>query len=530
MDEPSRHFALAFYKNLFSGMTMGEAMREARINLIKEYGEESIVWASYLLYGDPTFNYMDRVKKHRRVVPEKPVVAVTATPEVRAREDVIDFDKKEEKRKHKIWIGVAAGVVLLLAVMLWGYPGFLRNKTEKYEKQAVAYYMNGDFDAALDACRIIENKNAKILLPYLIQGNISLRKGELEAAETAYQKALKASKGTNRQRAEALIGLGRIASLQKQTDKAIGFYEKATAEAPGNHEGYLSQAILLDNKGEHEQALDLLEKARTLAPNNKAVAAITREAEKKAAITKDQQRQERIDKLVKELLENMSSAPRAVATDGWTSLPLTMWIMDFKTQGYSLQEGEERLLVSSITDQVLQHSHVQVVERALLDRLLQELKLSTSKLIDRNTALALGKIMAARLILSGQMIYAGNQTQVSMRLIETETGRVTAAINEAFGNAVPASILSEKLSENLLQRLTKLYPIRGKITGVGDDGINLNIGQKLGVQTGERFKVVETDAVLEIVAADLNTSLAKIVTGDRTLAKGYRIESIVEAK
>ena len=43
LDEPSSKFALEFYKNLISGMTIGEAIRKARLTLIKQYGEETIV-------------------------------------------------------------------------------------------------------------------------------------------------------------------------------------------------------------------------------------------------------------------------------------------------------------------------------------------------------------------------------------------------------------------------------------------------------------------------------------------------------
>jgi len=61
-DELSRHFALTFYKNMLSGSSVGEALRRARLTLIKEYGEETLVWASYLLYGDPAFNYLDQIQ------------------------------------------------------------------------------------------------------------------------------------------------------------------------------------------------------------------------------------------------------------------------------------------------------------------------------------------------------------------------------------------------------------------------------------------------------------------------------------
>jgi len=522
LDEPSSRFASEFYKQLFSGMTVGEAMRLARGALIKEYGEETIVWAGYLLYGDPTFNYMDQIK----VSETKDLPSPPPQPEakVRAREEVIDFAEGEVPKKKWTWLGSAAGILVLVAVLLFGYPGFLREGTEKYQRAALTYYNEGNFEEALNACKILEDKSPKIRLAYLIRGNIFLRRGKLDSAEAAYQKGLQASKGTDFQKAEAFIGLGRIASIRKKSDLALGYYRQATGLAPESSQGYLSQALLLDNKGNYKEALDLLGKAQKLAPKDTGIAAITNETRKKVALAQDQEKQERIDRLVKELLESMKLPSRALTSDGWTSFPLTMWLMDFKTQGYSIQEGEERLLVSGITNQLIQHSRVQVVERALLDKLLGELKLGTSKLIDRNTALSLGKIMAARLILPGKLIYSGPQTQVSMRLIETETGRITAAVNESFGSAVPASILTERLSKKLLEKLKKLYPLRGKISEVKGDEIRLNIGQKVGVKVGQQFKVKDTDWILEIVSVQSEVSTAKAKKGEEGIQTGLRVE------
>jgi len=57
-DEPSCHFASQFYRSLVQGMTIGEAMLSARISLIEKFGEDTIFWASYLLYGDPSSRYV----------------------------------------------------------------------------------------------------------------------------------------------------------------------------------------------------------------------------------------------------------------------------------------------------------------------------------------------------------------------------------------------------------------------------------------------------------------------------------------
>ena len=195
----------------------------------------------------------------------------------------------------------------------------------------------------------------------------------VEDAQAAYAKAIEASKGTEQQKAEALIGLGRIASLQNDHDTAAKYYQEASAAAPQSSAGYLSHALVLENQGNYSDALKLLGKAHTLAPDDPAISAVTKETQQRALISEDKEKQARINKLVKELIQTMDQPSRALPSDGWTSVPLTLWMMDFMTQGYSLQEGEDRLLAAGMTDQFIEKSRVQVVERALLDKLRREI-------------------------------------------------------------------------------------------------------------------------------------------------------------
>ena len=119
LDEPSSRFALEFYKQLLSGMTTGEAMREARQSLIKEYGEESIVWASYLLYGDPTSNYMDQINLAEAEEEEEELVGV-ATSDASVRSLEVERSLTEEKvgKGFRIWWAVAAGMGISLLILI----------------------------------------------------------------------------------------------------------------------------------------------------------------------------------------------------------------------------------------------------------------------------------------------------------------------------------------------------------------------------------------------------------------------------
>ncbi len=108
--------------------------------------------------------------------------------------------------------------------------------------------------------------------------------------------------------AESIVGLGRIASLQKKYDESLKYYRQATEISPLEKQGYLSQALLLEDKGDYGDALDLLEKAQKIVPKDRAVAAHIKDIRKRAALTQSKEKQERIDQLVKELLENMECA------------------------------------------------------------------------------------------------------------------------------------------------------------------------------------------------------------------------------
>ncbi len=56
-DQSGSDFALEFYRHIFSGKSVGEAVKESRQSLTEKYGQDSVSWAAYLLYGNPRFSY-----------------------------------------------------------------------------------------------------------------------------------------------------------------------------------------------------------------------------------------------------------------------------------------------------------------------------------------------------------------------------------------------------------------------------------------------------------------------------------------
>lgn len=87
-----------------------------------------------------------------------------------------------------------------------------------------------------------------------------------------------------------------------------------------------------------------------------------------------------------------------------------------------VQEDVESLLVES--------GQFSVVERAKLGTILEEIQLGQTGAIDPATAQKAGKLLGAEIILTGTLAATGDQWNVNLRLMSTETGLVIAAIHK----------------------------------------------------------------------------------------------------
>ena len=432
--------------------------------------------------------------------------------------------KNNVNKKGQAWFW---GTIIIIIIVLSIYLGFSANRISEFEQIVLAAYNSGEYSDAREKASILMEKHPESGFSYLILGNIYFLEGDLRTAESYYKKGEAASRITNDQHAEILMGLGRIASIKAKNDEAVQYYRMASDLTPGIDRTYASQAILLDRLGKYDQALVMFNKAGEVSRFSQSYTSMAKEVEKKVALKNDQEKQNQIDALVKDLLENMNESKPSPAKDGWTSLPLTIWMMDLDNSGYSIQEGKEQLIGSCLIDNLINKSRARIVERSLLDAILKELKLGSSSLTEQSTALSLGRIMAARLIISGKVHYIGPSVQVTLRLIETETGQIRGAINEEFKTETDPSEIAGKLTVSLLEKLNVLYPLRGIIVDEIDNGmVTINIGQDQGLQVGQKLKASDTDQVFIVESVEPDRCSARLIEGITDINKGLSVEQI----
>ncbi len=104
-------------------------------------------------------------------------------------------------------------------------------------------------------------------------------------------------------------------------------------------------------------------------------------------------------------------------------------IKDFEVVVGSSRDAA-KFIQEDITSLLVDSGQFSVVERAKLGTLLEEIQLGQTGAIDPATIQKAGKLLGAEVILTGTLAASGEQWNVNLRLVNTETGLITAAIHK----------------------------------------------------------------------------------------------------
>ena len=160
-------------------------------------------------------------------------------------------------------------------------------------------------------------------------------------------------------------------------------------------------------------------------------------------------------------------------------------------------KGGENSATDTVEDNlhgfITEHKRFDLVEREHMDNILAEQKLSASDLVDPQTALNLGKLVAATNILSGSIALHKNSVEIFARLIDTETSLVLAA-TDVFGE--DTGVLGIKaLCEGLSVKLTEAVPlVEGHVVKAKGAKVLVDLGESQGIKPGMQlvlFKLPE---------------------------------------
>ncbi|MGD9782888.1 MAG: FlgO family outer membrane protein [Kiritimatiellia bacterium] len=112
-----------------------------------------------------------------------------------------------------------------------------------------------------------------------------------------------------------------------------------------------------------------------------------------------------------------------------------------------------RALADGLINALAQRGDVRVVERERIAEALQDLRMSSEGLIDQATALQLGKMTGARVIVTGNILQLDDELVITARLINTETSELVATrANGSRGNLLA---VVDELAAGVAERLVQ---------------------------------------------------------------------------
>lgn len=327
---------------------------------------------------------------------------------------------------------------------------------------------------------------------WVLEGRIAYEQGALPEARAFFTRALNdESTLTGWQRAQAANGLGLIAASEGEVGVAGQLYARAVELDPSNSEALSNQAQVLERAGDLDAAIALYQRGLKADPDDRVLALLLRDAEMRATLARDRARQEAIAKTAARLV---STASAGGDSDGWSTLPLTVSVMPLEEKGApATRLGETAFLEGSLRSGLEASKGVQLVDRALLGSVLNELELSSAALTDESTALRVGKIMSARVLIGGTLVRLGDEAQVTLKLVDTETTRILKSVNLIFDVDDRASQKAEALRRALATALNQAVPLRTRVTGNQRGRAELPVGSTAGVAVGDVFTLSSPD-------------------------------------
>lgn len=298
---------------------------------------------------------------------------------------------------------------------------------------------------------------------HVMQGDLLLQKGATREADKEYTQALTLQEGLDWHRAMAYNGMGRVSASKQDLQGALRNFGEAAQLSPDDVDILTNYGLALERSGKTKEAQDYFQKAAKFSPDDELAKHLLQKAREQVKLEADQARRERIDKLVPELLAQYRiqittrREPRAENEEsGKPAPPHTLWLVGLEEKGdLPFRDGENEVFTDLLANELQRTGKIQLIDRQILDRLLDELQLGSSSLANQDAALRIGRLMAARLLLSGRIHRQANQTLINLKVIETETSKIIASFSVELRAGETLFQAAERMADEIVGQLDR---------------------------------------------------------------------------
>lgn len=153
-----------------------------------------------------------------------------------------------------------------------------------------------------------------------------------------------------------------------------------------------------------------------------------------------------------------------------------------------------------------------LVEREAFDSLLHEIELGQSGMADQRAATAIGKLLPASLILFGEIIPVGEQKEIHLRIVDTETSRVLSAATASYKTGDEINDACRTLAGQLMKTVNQARPILLPVVWTANGGLQANWGAFHGARIGDTFDIITRENPGTVSQTDVPHGTARLLS------------------
>lgn len=187
-------------------------------------------------------------------------------------------------------------------------------------------------------------------------------------------------------------------------------------------------------------------------------------------------------------------------------------VLDFQIQGGKNDNPDMGKIVAEwFITALVQEGRFDVIERRLLEKVIEEQKIGVSGLVDEGSASKLGKVLGAKVVITGTVLEFQNVLEVNARILEVESSSIIAAENV---KSTSGAARLEDLVVEMAQKIISDFPLEGYIAQREEKTVLLDLGQRAGIRKGMRFIAFKEGRVIKHPKTGEVLDIETIETGE----------------
>lgn len=169
-------------------------------------------------------------------------------------------------------------------------------------------------------------------------------------------------------------------------------------------------------------------------------------------------------------------------------------VLDFTRQGEEYQTKDMGKIVAEwLITGLVETGRFDVIERRLLEKIMEEHALGASGAVDPESVAQLGKILGVKTIVSGTLLSFEGTVEINARLISVDTASIIAAEKV---RASSASRLNDLVNQ-IIDKIVQAFPLEGYVVMRADNRVTLDLGNKIGVKPEMKFIAFKEGKVIK---------------------------------